>query len=256
VLLLVLSALLSGGCNAPPTTAKTLDLDAAPLDHAVDRTALDLKVIDQALRRPDGGSTAGEGCTSDWDCSAGLHCDDTMPDGLCTRPCSADTDCGPKERWGCHDKKCLERCNVRSIANPCRDKYACRTEGNRSLCVPDCRIAGCAEKGWSCDAATGLCVDPASGTIGAPCGLKTGACDGVPNGVCFTVSSLTDGFCTVPCSPFTKPCPLQLKNAQCVLGPATAPLCAFLCDPKAPDCPHPSMGCVSYGKDVHVCLPK
>lgn len=239
------------GCSVPPSSldvdgGQTPDIKPAP-DHAVDLEP------DLVPLRPDGGNTLGGPCLADADCTTGQRCDTTLPDGMCTRSCTADADCGGKTLWGCLKGRCHPRCNPRAILNPCRDKYACQINENRALCVADCRVQPCATSGWVCDAGSGLCVDPTAGALGAPCGLKTGTCDGTPNGVCYSVNLLKDGFCTVPCSPFTKPCPLELE-AECLLGPAEAPLCAFLCDPLDPSCPHPALSCTSTG-DVDVCLP-
>lgn len=247
---LLLLAQLLLGCSLPPTSlggdgGQTPDAAPTPPDQAVDLTP------DLALR-PDGGDTLGGPCLVDTDCSTGQRCDTAQPDGMCTRDCKADGDCG-KAR-GCLEGRCHPRCNPRAILNPCRDKYACQIRENRALCVADCRVRPCPTSGWVCDAGSGLCVDPSAGTLGAPCGLKTGTCDGTPNGVCYSVNLLKDGFCTIPCSPFTKPCPLELADAECLLGPAEAPLCAFLCDPQAPSCPHPGLSCTSSG-DIDVCLP-
>jgi len=208
--------------------------------------------MDHPLPRPDGPLTLGLACTTDLECSAGLTCETALPDGMCTRPCTTDAQCGAL--FGCHQMRCHPRCNAWSLVEPCRDKYVCRIDGPRAVCVADCRTRPCST-GWTCDANTGLCVDPAAGTIGAPCGVSAGSCDGTPNGVCVSVNAFTGGFCTIPCSPFTKPCPSQLVNAECLLGSADAPYCAFLCDPKAPSCPRPEMSCVSLGGGVDVCLP-
>lgn len=248
-LLLVLPV--ASGCSLPPGSRAQ---DQGP-DQRPDLAAPDLPPPDAPRARPDGASTEGAACTSDVDCSSGLQCDTTLPDGLCFRACSQDADCADAVHWGCLSGQCRQRCNVRSIVNPCRDKYVCRLEGQSAHCVADCRVSGCAESGWICDAASGLCLDTASGTVGAPCGPSTGSCEGTPNGVCLTVNPLSDGFCTLPCSPFTKPCPSDLQGAQCLLGPNGAPYCAFLCDPQAPSCPHPGLTCTALNGGYDVCLP-
>jgi len=238
--------------QACSSSAPTVDLQP-PDRGAGEQIGPDLSA-DLAPPRPDGPFTLGGACQSDIDCSAGLYCDAALPDGLCTKACSEDAQCGGP-RWACLGGRCLSTCNERAIVNPCRDKYVCRVDGTRSLCVVDCRVQPCGD-GWICDASSGLCVDPTAGSVGAACGANIGNCDGTPNGVCISVSTFGKGFCTVPCSPFTKPCPLQLKNAQCLLGPAQAPYCGFVCDPDAPVCPHPEMSCVPLGGDLDVCLPK
>lgn len=240
----------AGACSPPP--APQVVSDAAP---AVDQSLPDTAPLpDSPPSRPDGRPNLGSTCSADHHCSEGLHCDRSLPDGLCTRTCQTDPECGGG-RWGCHDGICLQRCNPRAIIDPCRERYVCRIEGPRALCVADCREVTC-KTGWFCESQSGLCVDTSAGTMGAPCGKELGNCDGTPNGVCYSLDPLSGkGFCTIPCAPFTKPCPVQLKTAACVLGRAEAPFCAFLCNPKAPSCPHPQLSCLSLSKEIHVCLP-
>jgi hypothetical protein len=232
--------------------ALDLALEAGP-EASVDAADSDHQPADAPPSRPDGRPNPGQGCTTDWDCTSGLTCDTAQPGGMCTRSCKVEADCDQK-RTKCHEGSCHLLCNPRSIVNPCRDKYVCRVSGSKAVCVADCRVVKCGT-GLVCDGNSGLCVDTSSGTIGAICGVKEGGCDGTPNGVCYTLSTLSKGFCTVPCAPFTKPCPAKIVGAQCVLGSATAPYCAFTCDPKAPKCPNAQLSCQNLYKKVYVCLP-
>ena len=202
----------------------------------------------------DGGAGLGAACSTDLDCAGGLACDTSLPHGMCTRPCVVDQDCGGEPRWACWSGRCHVRCNVRAILNPCRTGYVCLLDEGRALCAPDCRDAGCRTASWVCDEGSGLCVDPSAGKAGDPCAADDERCNGLPNGTCFTLRPSRDGFCTLPCAPFTKPCPGELRDAECLLGSPLARYCAFVCDPEAPRCPHPEMKCVSLTGGVHVCL--
>lgn len=208
--------------------------------------------------RPDGAPTLGAGCASDLACSAGESCVGAWPGGFCARPCTSDAECavaGTKQASaGCYQGRCHPRCDPRAAFAPCREGYVCRIDGARALCVPDCRLAGGCAVGWSCEKGSGLCIDPSSGAVGAACGATIGGCDGTPNGVCYSLGGFGAGFCTIPCSPFAKPCPAELKGSTCLLGSLAAPYCGFLCDPKTPACPHAGMSCEAVG-EVHVCLP-
>lgn len=246
----LLVLLLVGGCSGPAGPAPDISVHDGPVPDQVG-----LEVSPDTASRPDGGTTLGAPCTSELDCSTGLRCEEGFPGGLCTCDCTEDKDCGDMRHVGCMDGLCRQRCNPRAIVNPCRTDYVCRLEQTRGLCVADCRVHGCTRPApWICDQNSGLCLDPTSGTLGAACGATTGTCDGTPNGVCYTVNLLTDGFCTIPCSPFTLPCPSQIPGAECLVGAQETPLCAFLCDPQAPSCPHPDLTCSALG-DLHVCLP-
>jgi hypothetical protein len=239
--------------------------DAAPVDATpAQDTSPDLKPdagpdlapADAAWLRPDGRPNAGQLCSSDWDCTAGLSCDTTLPGGMCTAACKVDKDCAG-DGLVCHEDRCHPRCSARTPVNPCRKDYVCRLKGTLAACVPDCRVQqACSTAGWLCDANSGLCVDPKGGTIGAPCGTTVGSCDGTPNGVCLSLNTFSGSFCTVPCAPFTMPCPEAISGAQCIGGPSTAPLCVFLCDEKKPTCPNAKLSCQGpLPGGYHVCLP-
>jgi len=256
---LVLLLVVAGACSnaAVRPDAGVPDLARADKPHAPDRTAAaDSSPPDHA--RPDGAFTLGGGCASDLDCSAGLACLGDWPGGFCTRSCTGDAECGaPGAKQAvssCHEGRCHPRCDPRAAFSSCREGYVCRLSGAKAVCVPDCRVAATCASGWSCEKGSGLCYDPASGAVGAACGPTIGTCDGTPNGVCYSLGGFGPGFCTIPCSPFTKPCPLELKGSTCLLGSITAPYCGFICDPASPSCPHPGMSCTALG-EVHVCLP-
>lgn len=226
-------------------TSVDLQPDASP----------DLTPADAAWLRPDGRTNTGQLCSTDWDCTIGLTCDTALPGGMCTADCKVDGDC-KGDGLACHEGHCHARCAARSPVNPCRKDYVCRVEGKHAVCVPDCRVQPCKAAGWLCDANSGLCVDPKGGTVGAPCGTTVGTCDGTPNGVCLSLNTFSGSFCSVPCAPFTMPCPEAISGAQCIGGPSTAPLCVFLCDPKKPKCPHAKLSCQGpLPGDIHVCLP-
>lgn len=248
------AALGVAACSSSAPPSSTDGQPDARDASAADRFVRDRTAQDAPLPRPDGGSTLGQPCTADHECSTGLYCERTLLGGMCTRPCTADSACGGAMA-ACHQGRCHLRCNPRSIFSPCRADYVCRISGASAVCVPSCKSQPCA-KGWVCDANTGLCVDSGGGKLGDLCGATEGTCDGTPNGTCVKVSSFKPGFCTVPCAPFTKPCPDSISGSQCLLGTATAPYCAFLCDPKQPKCPGSSLSCQSLGGGAHVCLPK
>lgn len=207
---------------------------------------------DAPLPRPDGGSNTGAPCSSDHHCSTGLSCNRTMPGGFCTHPCSADKDCPAGS--GCQAQQCHPLCKVRALMNPCRKQYVCSILQTRALCIAGCDVAGCSA-GWTCDAATRLCLNPKGGTWGAECSKSAGDCSGTPNGVCYSVSTYLKAFCTVPCAPFTKPCPAQPAGAYCPASASSGEYCMFFCDPKKPKCPRPDMECKDMGY-TGICLPK
>jgi hypothetical protein len=252
VLVLAACTLCGCACNPVPSATNAGSGDAADLRPGPDLPGPDGPAGDLEALRPDGGSTRGVGCSADEDCSVGLHCETDQPDGLCTRACTENADCGAV--GACHDGRCHLRCNVRAIFNPCRDKYVCRLDVDHGVCVADCNHKSCSQDGWTCDAGSGLCLDPNSGGLAAPCGVDVGGCDNTPNGHCVKLVTFGDGFCTIPCSPFTKPCPLEIEGALCTLPPHVAPFCAFTCDPDAPSCPDAEMKCVDAGGGLYVCL--
>ncbi|MEY2582064.1 MAG: hypothetical protein QOE09_1913 [Ilumatobacteraceae bacterium] len=92
----------------------------------------------------DGGTAPrkiGGGCKSDGDCDTtlGLHCDLTLPGGMCTKACTADLDCGMTTLMGqraanaCVMSECYRGC---STAVPCtvRTGYSCVGADPRRFC--------------------------------------------------------------------------------------------------------------------------
>jgi len=204
--------------------------------------------------RPDGPSTMGKACTADSACSAGLVCDTSMPDGLCTKTCQADTECGAG--YGCVDSKCMPGCNVRAPVNDCRNKYKCQLLAGKSRCAADCNESGTCKTGLSCDKKSGLCLSPKGGTLGAACGVSIGDCSGTPNGVCLAVISMVKPYCTVPCSPFAGDCPSDVPGAYCTAGSLKGEYCVFYCDSKKKEkCPHTKMQCKQLSK-YELCIPQ
>ncbi len=84
--------------------------------------------------------------------------------------------------------------------------------------------------------------------MGSACGIGLGDCTGTPNGVCLSLISMTKPYCTLPCSPFTAPCPSDVPGARCSAGDAKGEYCLFTCDSKAPKCPHKNMKCKTISK--------
>lgn len=204
--------------------------------------------------RPDGPSTMGKACAADSQCSAGLVCDTSMPDGMCTRACAADTQCG--SFFSCRDKKCVPRCNVRTPVSDCRARYVCQLQAGKSWCTPSCAATGVCASGLTCDKKSGLCLNPKGGTLGAACGVSIGDCSGTPNGVCLAVISMTKPYCTVPCSPFAGDCPTEVPGAYCTAGSLTGEYCVFYCDTKKSiTCPHTKMQCKALGS-YELCIPQ
>ena len=105
------------------------------------------------------------------------------------------------------------------------------------------------------DDASGICVDDEANGFGAPCGVALGGCDGVANGVCIKASLAHGSFCSVPCAPFTTPCPVDVPGATCFQG-TTSTFCLITCRP-ADDpgsCPT-GTSCVSLPGGIDACLP-
>ncbi len=235
--------------------------DEAPTQAPPDR-GVDISVTPDLFVYLDGSLALGASCGEGAPCTEGLSCDAITK--RCTKACDVDADCGDlvcaeetaKTGARAGARLCRPACDPRRLIDPCGEGAVCRTLGVRAACVVDCRARGCAPGGWICDSATGLCVDPQGGRVGAPCGKDLGNCDGTPNGVCLAVDSTRPGMCTLLCSPFVKPCPTSLSSAHCTFGDATAFYCGFLCDPQNPSCPHAGLECVTVGKDFNVCLPK
>jgi Cys-rich repeat protein len=76
-----------------------------------------------------GSSTAlapvGGACKATADCASGLTCDTDDPGGLCTKPCTADGECGTGNVCSA-EKKCYKAC---ATAADCRAApYACVTD--------------------------------------------------------------------------------------------------------------------------------
>lgn len=234
----------AGGPDAPAGTPDLKASDSSP--------AKDLRVSDLKPHRPDGPSNMGAACSADTDCSAGLLCDTSMPDGLCTKACSTDAQCG-SSRFGCQESRCRPRCNTRAPASDCRAKYVCQLLAGESFCQPNCTVSGVCKTGLSCDKKSGHCLNPKGGTIGAACGVGVADCSGTANGVCLAIISMTKAYCTVPCSPFAADCPTDVPGAYCTAGSLKGEYCVFYCDTKAPKCPHSKMQCQKMG-NVELCV--
>ncbi|MCA9668786.1 MAG: hypothetical protein KC503_24500 [Myxococcales bacterium] len=248
-------------CSRAPTRGG----DASPDAEA--GLLSDIAQLPDTLPGDQGVATIGESCRAG--CLDGLQCESALPEGgMCTKACTKDADCGglgrcigadgseqPPPGQSSGSGTCHLRCNVRSIVESCRESYVCRVAGKSGYCAPDCRVKPC-DGAKTCDAASGLCVDSASGSIGERCGKDVGTCDGTPNGVCLALGTFFEPFCTIPCAPFTKPCPTALAGAACVLGGGTDAYCAFICDPDDPKCPSPDLTCQSFSNDLAICTPK
>jgi hypothetical protein len=238
---------------APACSDKDGPADPSPDGGGDSRPSPDLFVY------RDGAAALGAACSDEAPCASGLTCDAVA--GRCTKPCEKDEDCGglvcaEESAKGATERLCRRPCDPRLLVDPCAEGLVCQVQGSQAVCVTDCRSRGCDDAGWICDSGSGLCVDPQGGSVGAPCGPALGDCAGTPNGVCIAVDNTRPGLCTLPCSPFAKPCPLALPSAICGFGSNEAPYCGFLCDPQSPSCPHPDLECVTVGKDFHVCLPQ
>lgn len=246
----LLLGLLLWGCSDGEEGQTT---DARPGDLAAADLGLDrIPQTDLAPPRPDGKTNLGAACSADHHCSTGLTCDTSQPNGMCTRSCKADAECGGGVRWGCFSGACRTRCNVRSPLNDCRASYVCRLQAGKASCAADCTAKPCAGT-LTCDKNSGLCLNPKGGSVGAACGTGIGDCSGTPNGVCITLGSMSKAICTLPCSPFTAPCPSSVTGAYCSAGDVKGEYCLFTCDTKAPKCPHKTMICKSVG-NYALCL--
>lgn len=237
------------GCTVPPAAPGDATPTEVEADSAADGGSRDAGSGDGAA------AAMGRACSSHQRCRAGLRCETTgQPGGLCTKRCRDDADCG-SSRFACRGGLCRARCDPRSIIETCRTGYVCRILGKSAVCVGDCRRIGCSGDSGTCQRDSGLCLT-AGGQLGAPCGGDAGGCGGTPNGTCLSVGTFYKGYCTVPCAPFTKPCPLDIKGATCAASTSSGTYCTFICDPKKPKCPHPTMRCVDVGNNTHLCIPR
>lgn len=145
----------------------------------------------------------GATCSKGDDCNSGT-CLATFPGGYCTSPCGTQFQgCEPGSEcyaFGDGGSSCLVLCQRNE---ECRAGYRCEAvasgeSGVRGYCLPRCETSGCQE-GFSCDAATGACVEGAAspGPLGAFCDngseCLSGTCDTTqPNGYC---TAACDGSC-------------------------------------------------------------
>lgn len=143
----------------------------------------------------------GTPCTQNADCNSGT-CLTGYPGGYCTSQCGTQFQtCEPGS--DCYEVGGAASCYQLCQANDeCRAGYRCQivassseTDKSRGYCVPRCEAGGCGD-GFSCDAASGACVEGAAeaGPIGAFCGgagdCLSGSCD----------TSQPNGYCTSGCS--------------------------------------------------------
>ncbi|MFH1132009.1 MAG: hypothetical protein V1754_11780 [Pseudomonadota bacterium] len=236
-------------CELPVSTIKTSD--GWPKESGF----ADLQIIDAGLDLSPVAETPsklGGPCTYDFHCENNLVCHTEFPGGFCTRPCEKDEQCDKQQ--ACFNGKCHVRCNPVMIVDQCRDDYVCRVDGARAVCVPDCRVIGC-ESNWMCDEKSELCLDPAGGGFSTACGTNIGNCDGTPNGICLSMGDFFKPICSMPCAPFTRPCPLEIPNMSCAVGGETTNYCVILCHPQREECPFPWLECAQLSQGFYVCLP-
>ena len=161
-----------------------------------------------------GTAKIGAACTSVTDCVAGLtECNDD-PGGQCTKPCTADAECGAAAICETGGGNCYAKCTTN--ADCTRDGYACvGGEPGHQFCDPKHEV------GDSC-------------TTAADCATGLSICNGDPGGQC-TQDCATDQDCAaVP------------GGAVCETGGGH---CYKACATKA-DCPRDGYDCVG-GPNEH-----
>src|SRR5690606_1733144 len=122
----------------------------------------------------------GSSCVTNLNCNDDLTCLTNFLAGYCSRPCTADADCG--EEAACADLgggvlRCLDRCNDDA---QCRFGYGCQTVGEAAgVCYPDTNRNGAVR-------------NPGGAPDGDPCLVDTD-CMG---GTCITGDDFPDGYCS------------------------------------------------------------
>jgi hypothetical protein len=213
--LVALAGIPSAGCGD----------DEGPIVASPDGGAAGGPNADASLPTADGGGgqALGRACATDAECGV-LTCvrpiDDLSwgfgpPNGICSRPCDADSVCAPygglcigfdstvARGW------CVEACTPggsASAENKCHgrtDEACAQVDVSAYACVPACvEDADCGTR--TCDHATGFCAQTVSAApaVGTPCDPKADP-DSCAPGFCQAISATDSGqqfgFCTMPC---------------------------------------------------------
>jgi len=203
---LALGALLvtSGLTACESTGGNTEDTDTTDdtKDDTTDDTKDDTKddteeEEENSSNEPAGDGSLGSACSKSSDCDSGLSCETSIDDkaiagGVCTKDCSADSDCGGDGK--CPSGKCMMGCDATDTASCERDGWSCDLSGS-------CVAPGSSDRGENCtveDCASGLACGPdglctvATNEAGADC--ESGE-----------VAKLYDGdknrfYCSISCS--------------------------------------------------------
>ena len=163
------------------------------------------------------GSTAGP-CDEETNCTLGECVSEEasgIPGGFCNVSCEEEGACAEDTLCvaiGTDDDGdprgvCVDACADGSL---CREGWVCRPapDAGIALCLPDCRLVGCALAAY-CDGATGLCVPiPDDGlAVDDPCSVTEDACgerlvclpeDASGAGTCRPVCLVDDDFACGP----------------------------------------------------------
>ncbi|MCB9546923.1 MAG: hypothetical protein H6706_13870 [Myxococcales bacterium] len=158
----------------------------------------------------------------------------TVPGGFCRVACRDDEICNGGICLPSGDGNiCFDRCDDGSR---CREGWTCVDveQPQSAICLPDCRVAGCANR-QVCNDDTGQC-DPAPPACRYPCQAGETCTDGRcirQNRTCETDYHCEEGV-------------RQCRNGQCIVSEFTDCLNAAACDG--------SQTCVPTGNDTGLCL--
>ncbi len=76
----------------------------------------------------------GSSCSTSAPCQTGLVCLTQMPNGMCTRPCTTESDCsGASCQVVYGGMFCIPTCTSDLV---CRSSYSCLSTGTATLCLP------------------------------------------------------------------------------------------------------------------------
>jgi hypothetical protein len=249
----LLSLQAASGCssgtdnNTPPDAGTTTHPDAGTTHPDAGTTTVDHTI--------GGGCTMAADAGQQGDCATGLSCltDARLPGGLCSKPCTADADCGTGNT--CVDigqgKACFRACDPGVIGSCGRTDWVCQPTGaNSGLCNPSCKSAAlagdCGSDQLACQA-DGTCTT-AAGSSGAYESCGTENCQAGLDCLSFQGGS-GDPICFPDCT--SAACP---AGSQCAIGVSnsTTKACTKECSTDA-DCVGGFTCQTSGGKKI--CLP-